>query len=109
MIFNGHTAQTIDELDEETFADISVMFADGVLGGKGTFDAIAPLTAGIFNYLRSANSAPHAAKDIFPWVSDYDKNPDEDLVDSAKINESLLAFMSQAPGFVSAQETLNAQ
>ena len=108
MIFNGHTAQSIDEVDEETFAEISVMYADGVLGGKGVFDSVAPLTAGIFNYLRSSNSSPYAAADIFPWVTEYDKNPDEDITSVEKINESLLAFMSSSPGFAVVQEQVNA-
>ena len=107
MVFNGHTTQSINEIDEETFADISVMFSDGILGGKGIFDAIAPLTAGIFNYLRAANTTPHTSADIFPWVTEYDKNPDMDITNVAKINESLLSFMSHAPGFTSIQEKLN--
>lgn len=99
MIFNGHTADSVDQIDEETFADICVMFHDGILGGKGVFDAIAPLTAAVFNYFREKGAAPFKPDAIFPWVSEYDKNPDLDLPNVAKVNNSLLAFLTSAPGF----------
>ena len=99
MIFNGHTADSVDQIDEETFADICVMFHDGILGNKGVFDALAPLTAAVFNYFREKGTAPHKTDAIFPWVSEYDKNPDFDVPDAAKVNNTLLAFLTSAPGF----------
>ena len=42
MIFNGHTPEMVDDLDEETFAELQVMYADGLLGNKGLFDAFKP-------------------------------------------------------------------
>ncbi len=99
MIFNGHTADTVDDIDEETFGNICVMYGDGLLGGKGIFDAIAPLTAAIFNYLREKGAPSHKSADIFPWIAEYDKNPDLDIPEEAKINNALLTFMSGAPGF----------
>ena len=35
MIFNGHTSEYLDALDEETWAEIEIMFDDGVIGNKG--------------------------------------------------------------------------
>lgn len=98
MVFNGHRLDYVESLDEELFAEIQVMFADGLLGNRGVFDALAPITAGVFNYLRSSNSSALKSDQIFPWIHEYTINPDiyrsEELV-----NNSLLAFMTQAPGF----------
>ena len=47
MVFNGHTRQYIDTIDEELFTEIQVMYADGLLGNKGIFDALTPVTTGI--------------------------------------------------------------
>jgi hypothetical protein len=99
MIFNGHTPESIEEIDEETIAEITVMWADGMLGGKGTFDALAPITAGVFNYLRSKDSAAYKPDQIFPWVVEYEQNPDLEPDEKDKVNNALLLFMSQAPGF----------
>lgn len=99
MIFNGHTEEYINSLDEDLFAEIQVMFADGMLGNKGIFDAVAPLTAGVFNYLRAQNSQPYKTTDIFPHIVEYSVNPDYELTDKEKVNEALLVFMSQANGF----------
>ena len=99
MVFNGHSAASVEDLDEDIFADICVMYSDGMLGGKSQFDALAPLTAAVFNYVRSANSPACKSDDIFPWVNEYEKNPDLDLPNEDKINNNLLAFLTQAPGF----------
>ena len=96
MIFNGHTQDSIDKIDEETFTDINLMYAEGMLGNKGIFDAIAPLTAGVFNYIRAPGVPAYSADSIFPWVNDYLKNPDFEPSKNDLISNSLLAFMSQA-------------
>ena len=99
MIFNGHTAGSVEDLDEDIFADICVMFSDGLLGGKGRFDSLAPLTAAVFNYMRPAHTPACKTEDIFPWVNEYEKNPDLEVPETDKINSNLLAFLTQAPGF----------
>ena len=70
MVFNGHTRQYIDTIDEELFTEIQVMYADGLLGNKGIFDALTPVTTGLFNYLRAQGSAPIKGEQIFPWVTE---------------------------------------
>ena len=75
------------------------MFSDGLIGSKGAFDSLAPLTAAIFNYLRAPNTPATKPAEIFPWIADYEKNPDFDVVDSEQINNSLLTFLTQSPGF----------
>ena len=94
MIFNGHTEQYIDTIDEELFTEIQVMYADGLLGNRGIFDALTPITTLIFNYLRG-NSAPIRSDKIFPWVNEYSVDTDHEITAS----DSLLGFMSQAPNF----------
>lgn len=75
------------------------MYADGLLGNKGVFNALSPITAAVFNYFRSVNSPAIGANDVFPWIHEYSVDPDLDLTEKEKVNNSLLAFMSQAQGF----------
>jgi hypothetical protein len=95
MVFNGHTEQYINSLDEELFAEIQVMFADGMLGNKAIYNALTPITTALYNYMRSSNSRVYKSQDIFPWINDYSKNPDIDT----DVSDSLLVFMTQAPNF----------
>ena len=99
MLFNGHTQTSISSIDEETFSEICVMFHDGILGGKGVFEAVAPLTAAVFNYLRPSGTQAYKSDAIFPWVSEYDRNPDLEIPDKDKVSNTLLNFLAQAPGF----------
>tara|TARA_R110000822_G_scaffold45364_1_gene121421 strand:+ start:8614 stop:8922 length:309 start_codon:yes stop_codon:yes gene_type:complete len=95
MVFNGHTEQYINSIDEELFGEIQVMYADGLLGNKGIYNALTPLTTGVFNYLRSKSSPAYTSDQIFPHINEYSDVPELD--ESA--NDSLLLFMTQAPGF----------
>jgi hypothetical protein len=99
MIFNGHTENTIDEINEEIFSEITVMYADGMLGNRGQFDSLAPLTAGVFNYMRSNGQTAYKQDSIFPWINQYFENPDHQPTKQQEVNNSLLTFMSQAQGF----------
>lgn len=99
MIFNGHTEQYINSIDEELFGDIQVMYADGMLGNKGIFDSITPLTTACFNYMRGPNTPVFHAKDLFPWINEYSNNPDNELSVEESTSNSLLGYISQAPQF----------
>jgi hypothetical protein len=99
MIFNGHTEEYINSLDEELFGEIQVMYADGMLGNKGIFDSITPLTTACFNYMRGANTPVFKANDLFPWINEYSLNPDDVPTIQEKSNSDLLGFISQAPQF----------
>ena len=94
MIFNGHTIQDIDALDEATMNEIIVMYADGLLGNKSLLVTQGTLTAGVFNYMRSNNSAPHTLKSILGTAYGYMFNDADD-----NPSDALLTFMTQAPGF----------
>ena len=99
MVFNGHTETSVDEISEEVFTEITVMYADGMLGNRGTFDAIATLTAGVFNYMRGESQPAYKQAQIFPWINQYFENPDHEPLVKEQINNSLLTFMTQAQGF----------
>jgi hypothetical protein len=74
------------------------MYSDGLLGNKGIYDAITPLTVAIFNYIRDpAKSSSYKADQIFPWIVEYQKDPNQKEENS--VNHALLTFMSQAQGF----------
>lgn len=96
MIFNGHTMDTIEQIDEETLSEICVMYADGLLGSRSVYEALTPLTTAVFNYMRPPNGPQYKSTQIFPWVIEYDQNPD---LDQDKTQAGLMAFMTSAPGF----------
>lgn len=100
MIFNGSTPAQIDEIDEETFSEICVMYGDGILGNKGFYDSITPITTAVFNYMRDPNkSPPFDSKKLFPWIFEYEQNPDFEPTRQDAASNALLAFMTVAPGF----------
>ena len=75
------------------------MYADGMLGNRAIYDAIAPLIAGVFNYMRSESQPAYKQSQIFPWINQYFENPDHEPLVKEQINDSLLTFMTQAQGF----------
>lgn len=99
MIFNGHTLETIEELDDVTLVNIQTMYADGLLGNYGILTQIASLTNGVFNYMRPASSPPYKLANILGSAYDYIYPPLTEEQQKAAVNDSLLAFMSQANGF----------
>jgi hypothetical protein len=99
MIFNGHTLDTIAEIDDVTLANIQTMYADGMIGNYGILTQIATLTNGVFNYMRVANSPPYKLANILGSAYDYIYPPLSAEQQKAAVNNSLLAFMSQAHGF----------
>ena len=87
-----------DSIDIETFNDICIMYADGMIGNKSIIEILGCLTAGIYNYMRSENQPPYKLQDIIPRVHDYINPPltKQELHD--KTQETLKAFVfNQAP------------
>jgi hypothetical protein len=99
MIFNGHTLETISELDDVTMANIQTMYADGMVGNYGVLTQLATLTNGVFNYMRTANSVPYKLVNILGSAYDYIYPPLTDAEKKTDASNSLLAFMTQAQGF----------
>lgn len=99
MVFNGHTQEYIDSIDEELFSEIQVMFADGMLGNKGIFDALGPVTTAVFNYMRPQNAAAYRQDQIFPCINEYANNPDFEQSPTDAVNSNLLGYVMNAKGF----------
>ena len=99
MIFNGHTHDSIADIDDITMAQIQTMYADGLIGNRGTLEVLGSLTAGVFNYMRQANSRPYKLANILGSAYDYIYPPLSADKQKAAVNDSLLAFMQQAQGF----------
>lgn len=99
MIFNGHTKEQIDEIDVVTMLQIQTMYADGLLGNQSIITALGNLTNGVFNYMRPRGAAPYTLNNIIGPSYDYIYPPISEAEQQDKINESLLLFLSQAPGF----------
>lgn len=99
LIFNGHTEKSVSEINEEIFTEIQVMYADGMLGNRAVFDAVAPLTAGVFNYIRPEGTPAYKPDQIFPWINLYWQNPDNEPAQDEQVSNSLLGYISQAKGF----------
>jgi hypothetical protein len=99
MVFNGHTEQYVESLDEELFTEIQVMYTDGLLGNKGIFEALTPVTAAVFNYMRNPNTPAVKTTEIFSWINEYSIHPDNDVSPAQAASNGLLGFASQAKGF----------
>ena len=99
MIFNGHTHETIAELDDVTMTNIQTMYSDGLIGNGGLLTQLATLTNGVFNYMRTANSPPYKLANIMGCAYDYIYPPLPESTKQAAVNDSLLMFMTQSQGF----------
>lgn len=76
------------------------MYGDGVIGNHKTIELLGTLITGVFNYMRDpAKSRAYTLANVGGSAYDYLYPPlsAEALKDAA--NNSLLAYMSQAPGF----------
>jgi hypothetical protein len=63
------------------------------------YDALTPVTAAVFNYMRNPNTPAVKTNEIFPWINEYSTNPDNDVNEKEIVSNGLLGFMSQAKGF----------
>ena len=99
MVFNGHTPESIAALDQITMLQIQTMYADGVIGNHGLLAQLAVLTTGVFNYIRPPSAPAYRLAGTLGAVHDYLYPPASAEQLAAQANDSLLAFMVQAPGF----------
>lgn len=99
MIFNGHTTETISELDDVTMANIQTMYADGLIGNHALLVQLGTLTNGVFNYMRATNSPAYKLANILGSAYDYIYPPLPPELQKESVSNSLLAFMTQAQGF----------
>lgn len=75
------------------------MYSDGLLGNKGIYDALTPVTTAIFNYLRNSGSPAFKPTEIFPWVHEYTVDPSLDVAAETVVSNALIGWASQAKGF----------
>lgn len=94
LVFNGHTIESIRELDEDIFHTMMIMYADGILGNLGMMNVMGSLTNAVFNYMRSKNTSPYSLKSILNKSYGYIYDDVE-----LSVSDSLKLFMSQAQGF----------
>lgn len=85
-----------DNLDEETFRQICVMYADGLIGNRAVVETLGSLTGAVYNYMRSQSAPAYRLKQIIGRFYDY-VYPPQDTTDEA--SSALLLFMTQAKGF----------
>lgn len=85
-----------DKVDDVTFREICVMWADGQIGNGLVLETLGNLTAGIYNYMRSNSSQAYTLRNIIGRSYEY-LYPPQDT--TRTVNESLLAYVSQAKGF----------
>lgn len=99
MIFNGHTHESIAALDDVTMLQIQTMYADGVIGNHKLIEGIGTLTAGVFNYMRPSGAQPYKLANIIGSAYDYLYPPLSPEEKKKQVSDSLMAFMTQAPGY----------
>jgi len=94
MIFNGHTLESVNAINEATMGEIMIMYSDGMLSNKNALEMLGLLVTGVFNYIRTPHSAPYTLKGILGNAYGY-------IYADAEVspNDSLLTFMTQAQGF----------
>lgn len=99
MTFNGHTPESIAQIDEVTMRRIQTMYADGVLGNHGILTALGQLTAGVFNYMRAKDAPDYKLVSILGTAYDYIVPPATPEQRQESVSEALKLFMTTAPGF----------
>ena len=87
-----------DEIDEESFSDICVMYSNGVIGNLGILEVLGTLTAGQFNKMLPKTAVPYKLSDIIPQAYDYLYPPLSEQDKKKQVNSSLLAFAASQKG-----------
>lgn len=75
------------------------MYAEGLLGNQKIIPLLGTLINGVFNYIRPSGANPYELKTILGSSYDYIYPPETEQEKKERVNQKLLAFMSQAPGF----------
>jgi hypothetical protein len=99
MIFNGHTQESIAALDDVTMLQIQTMYADGLIGNRRIIELLGVLTSGVFNYMRGEGQTAYKLANIIGSSYDYLFPPMSAEEQKKSVNNSLLAFMTQSPGY----------
>jgi hypothetical protein len=87
-----------DAMGEDDYHLVMVALNDGLFGNKYLLNTMGSLTAGVFNYIRTANSQAYKLKDIIGSSYDYIYKPLTEEQKQNDVNNKLLAFISMMPG-----------
>ena len=87
-----------DTVDEDTFADICVMYHCGLIGNMGLLEVLGSLTAGQFNKVLPKGKQPYKLQDIIPQAYEFLYPPLSEQDKKIQVNSSLLAFASLQKG-----------
>jgi hypothetical protein len=87
-----------DNIDEETFTDICIMYNDGMIGNGVLIQVLGLLTAGQFNKMLSPGKRSYKLQDIIPTIYDYIYPPLTEQDKKKQISDQLLAFAMMHPG-----------
>jgi hypothetical protein len=99
MIFNGHSHDSLAQIDEISMSQIMTMYADGVIGNFQMLTILGQLTAGVFNYIRPPNSPDFKLARILGAAYDYIVPPLSPEMQKEKASNSLKMLLMSAPGF----------
>lgn len=86
-----------DAVDEETFTDICIMYADGVIGNRGLIETLGGLKGALYNYMRPENQRAYTLQDMIPMAYEYLFPPLSEKDKTEKVNKNLMQFMQMAP------------
>ena len=85
------------KIDESTFGDICIMYADGLIGNQGILETLGNLTAGQFNKMLPKNHKAYRLKDIIGKAYDYIYPPVDETTQKQMVSQNLLAFAMMSP------------
>ena len=74
------------------------MFSDGLIGNYRIIETLGNLTAGVYNYMRSATAPPYKLQDIIPTVYEYLYPPLSEEEKKNAVSKQLIAFAMMHPG-----------
>ncbi len=81
-------------------ARLQTMYGDGLIGNHKIIEMFGTLITGVFNYVRDpAKSRAYTLANVSGSAYDYLYPPLPPEAQKDAVNNSLLAYMSQAPGF----------
>jgi hypothetical protein len=86
-----------DKLDEDTFRQVCVMYADGQIGNHGVVETLGSLTTAIYNYLREPSRPAYKLQDAIGKRFYEYLYPPQDSKEAA--NEALSMYITRAKGF----------
>lgn len=86
-----------DSVDEETFAEICIMYSDGAIGNLGIIEVLGTLTAGQFNKMLPSTASPYKLQDIIPRAYDHLYPPLTEQEKKQQVSNALLAFAASSP------------